>query len=293
MDTDAVLSLLDYKDSPFFLEGDLLNQFPSYSHIFRRAENFCRLCGVYTLREQASEAIANDSIIPLVYVCEIGNEQEASSIHRLIWNQNIVPFILLVTPSEFRLYSGFKYDVRITSRHASARDQSILRVAKAANKILSQFSDFKAESIDNGRIFQNWSENIKTNTRVDWKLLDSLKQLSKLLRSETPSLPKNIAHTLIGKYVYLMYLRDREILSDRKFAEWGIDHDKVFGRNATLQALYSLEEKLENWLNGSVFPLPKKGTFEDVHLKKVACTFKGDEPVSGQMHLGFSAYNFA
>ena len=62
MDTDAILSLLEYKDSPFFLEGDLLNQNPSYSHIFRRAEKFCRLRGVYTLREQTNEAIANDSI---------------------------------------------------------------------------------------------------------------------------------------------------------------------------------------------------------------------------------------
>jgi len=289
MDTNAILTLLDYKDSPFFLEGPRLSEYPGYSHIFRRAGKFCRLRGVYTLREQPSEGLANESIIPLVYVCEAEDEHQAAEIHKLVWNQNITPFLLVATPREFRLYRGFQYELR----EGRKLDQSILREAKVANKILKTFADFKAESINNGRIFQNWSKDIRPNTRVDWNLLDSLKKLSKHLRNETPGLSRNIAHTLIGKYVYLSYLRERDILSDRKLYDWHIKYEEVFGRNATLSALYSLEKELENWLNGSVFPLPEKGTFKDVHLRKVASTFQGDEPLSGQMHLGFQAYNFA
>ena len=289
MDIDAILNLLEYKDSSCFLEDSRLGKYPGYSHIFRRAQKYCNLRGVYTLREQTSGDTPNESIIPLVYVCEAEDKQRANEIHKLVWNQNIVPFLLVVTPYDFRLYRGFKYDSRAAGQVDSIEDQSILKVAKKANEILKKFADFKAKSIDNGSIFQNWSKDITPKTRVDWKLLDSLKKLSKQLINETP---RNIAHTLIGKYVYLRYLRDRDILSDRKFTEWKLKYEEVFGRNATLPGLYLVEKKLDKWLNGSVFPLPKEGTFDEVYLRKVASTFRGDDPASGQMHLDFQAYNF-
>ncbi len=110
MDTDAILSLLEYKGSPCFLEGPCLNQYPSYSHIFRRAQEYCNLRGVYTLREQTSRDSINRSVIPLVYVCEAEDKQKANEIHKLVWNQNVVPFLLVVTPYDFRLYRGFEYN---------------------------------------------------------------------------------------------------------------------------------------------------------------------------------------
>lgn len=288
MDTNEILSLLEYESSPFFLEGLRLTEHPGCSHIFRRAQQDCNLRGVYTLGDQTN----GEPVIPLVYVCEAEDKQRANEVHRLVWNQNVVPFLLVVTPYDFRLYRGFEYDSRAAREADPAEGQSILLVKfKDANKILERFADFKAESIDNGSIFQNRFKDIKLTTRVDWQLLDSLKKLGENLRSENPRLPRHIAHTLIGKYVYLRYLRDRDILSDRKFEKWGLDHEEVFGRNATLSTLYSLERELDKWLNGSVFPLPEKEKFEESHLRKVASTFFGDEPVSRQMHL-FDAYSF-
>jgi type I restriction-modification system DNA methylase subunit len=292
MDANAILNVLKYKGSPCFLEGSRLNEYPSYSHIFRRAQKFCNLQGVYTLKEQTDSNSTNKSIIPLVYVCEADTKDAANEIHKLVWNQNIVPFLLVVTPNDFRLYRGFEYDTQATGRGGFAQDQSVLRAVKDANDILSKFKDFKADSIDNGDIFKNWSKDITANTRVDWKLLDSLKKLSEQLINDVPKLHRNIAHTVIGKYVYLRYLRDRNILSDRKLDEWGIKYENVFGRSATLSGLYSIEEKLDTWLNGSVFPLPVKEAFKEKHIRKVASTFKGDDPGSRQMHLDFDAYNF-
>ena len=285
MDTNEILSLLEYESSPFFLEGRHLAEHPGCSHIFRRAQQDCNLRGVYTLGDQTN----GEPVIPLVYVCEAKDKQQANEVHRLVWNQNVVPFLLVVTPYDFRLYRGFEYD---SGEVDPDKGQSILLVKeKEANKILERFADFKAESIDNGRIFQSRSKDINFDARVDWKLLDSLKKLGKQLINETPALPRNIAHTLIGKYVYLRYLRDRDILSDRKFDDWGLDHEEVFGRNATFSTLYSLERELDKWLNGSVFPLPEKDKLKQSHLTKVASTFFGDEPVSEQMHL-FNAYSF-
>src|ERR1700730_3451591 len=67
-----------------------------------------------------------------------------------------------------------------------------------------------------------------------------------------------LAHALIGKFVYLHYLRARDILSDRKLAEWGLDPDDVLSRRARLDQFQLLLNKLDGWLNGSVFPLSEQ-----------------------------------
>ena len=102
------------------------------------------------------------------------------------------------------------------------------------------------------------------------------------------------SHALIGKYVYLRYLRDRNILSDRKLKQWNIDLSSVFGRTATVSGFEKLVGKIDQWLNGSIFPVPNKGDLspKDKHIQKVASVFLGDDPISGQMHLDFKAYNF-
>ncbi|MBC8459851.1 MAG: N-6 DNA methylase, partial [Deltaproteobacteria bacterium] len=103
---------------------------------------------------------------------------------------------------------------------------------------------------------------------------------------------------LIGKYVYLHYLRDRDILSDRKFERWGLNSNDVFGRSASLDGLQTLLKRLDEWLNGQVFPVDfsRRGLLRNKHISRVAATFKGDEPNdtdNWQLHLDFKAYDFS
>ena len=109
---------------------------------------------------------------------------------------------------------------------------------------------------------------------------------------------KHASHALIGRYVYLHYLRDRQILSDRKLDRWGIQPSAVFGREATLEGFRRLWEHLSEWLNGDVFPLDldAPGSPRQKHLQLVAAVFMGDEPSGGgslQLHLDFKAYDFS
>lgn len=104
-----------------------------------------------------------------------------------------------------------------------------------------------------------------------------------------------IIHALIGKYVYIRYLYDRRILSKEWLVENNITLDSVLSRNATLAGLLYLTEVLENRFNGAIFPLPSniQVTLSDEIVSLVASTFKGDDPVSGQLHLDFEAYDFS
>lgn len=289
MEIRAFFDSLNYSDSPFFYEGSRLDEIPSYSHIFRVAREKCGLKGVYALDRNPGRKLPEKSIVPLVYVCEAKSEKQAIEIHRLVWNQNTVPFLLIATPKFFRLYPGFKFDTSIQGRD---KDQNLLEVAKSTNEVLERFSDFKADAIKAGSLWQNWAKQISPNTRVDQNLLKNLDELGNWLREH--DLPRQVAHALIGKYVYLRYLKDRGILSDRKLEQWGFNFDSVFGRNATISGFQALVKKLDQWLNGNIFPIPQsmESSLKNEHFQKIASVFLGDEVGSRQMHLDFQAYNF-
>ncbi|GAG17238.1 unnamed protein product, partial [marine sediment metagenome] len=135
---------------------------------------------------------------------------------------------------------------------------------------------------------------ISVEGRVDRHLLANLKTLSDVLTDENKNykLPIKYAHTLIGKYIYLKYLRDRGILSDEQFEKAEINADDIFGSGANKDKLYQLEDYLDDFLNGSVFPLPSGNDTQTKHVQKVAGVFKGDDPESSQQVL-FDIYDFS
>lgn len=282
---EDLLNQLGYAGSPNFLHGDELAYAGDHGHVFRQAQSLCDLHGVYALRP-AGAAQTQGTVVPMVYVCEASSTQEADIIHRRVWNQNIVPFLIVLTPRMIRLYSGFRY-----ARGASPDASGILHAAIDFDRAMTALSGLTAEDIDDGALWTRWGHEVTMDSRVDWQLLGNLETLGQRLLREGMS--KRDANALIGKYVYLRYLRDRDILSDRKLDSWGIQPDKIFGRHATLKAFYALVDHLNEWLNGSVFPLPDSlgKTLARDQLRYVAGVFGGDD-AGGQLSL-FDIYDFS
>ncbi|MGO8901292.1 MAG: class I SAM-dependent DNA methyltransferase [Isosphaeraceae bacterium] len=289
MSVGSLLRSLGYDKSPHFLQGDRLAVVPGYSHIFRRASQSCSLSGVYVLAEPVPNS---RTVIPAVYVCNARSVKHADEIHKHVWNQDVVPFLVVTTPQEVRLYSGFRYGDSRSSTRARPDDKGILETAIEFNQVADRLRYFHATAIDNGILWRELGSKITPERRLDWQLLNNLKNLDKKLQEKGASRAK--AHSLIGKYVYIRYLRDRMIISDRKLQQWNIDIDDVFGREAKINALHELVGQVEGWLNGSIFPLTLDPlSAEDTqYLRLVASTFKGDEP-NGQMYLTFTAYDFS
>jgi hypothetical protein len=287
-----LLKRLDYDSSPNFLRAgqEELEAALAYGHIFRLAVRERRLKGVYALRPPGSSGAM--PIVPVVYICDAGSDEEADLTHRLVWNQDVVPFLIVETPRSIRLYSGF--------RHQRRKDGSIdglLRVLHTMEEVTALVDDFRAESIDSGALWRTWGKEVQPEGRVDWRLLDNLKALDRWLQKEG-GLQDRLSHALIGKYVYLRYLRDRDILSDRKLQSWDLAKEQVFGRDATLPAFRELISRLDRWLNGAVFPIDFEAahSIKQDHLRRVAATFEGDalgEDGSWQLHLDFKAYDFS
>lgn len=87
---DQLFEYLNYSNSPYFYRDSRLKE-------------------VYVL-EDHSQISHEKSFVPIIYVCEADTGKEALDIHRFVWNQNCVPFLLVVTPKYFRLYPGFNFD---------------------------------------------------------------------------------------------------------------------------------------------------------------------------------------
>jgi len=280
-----VLGALQYT-APNYLFGDALRRDPHYGHILRMAQQACDLQGVYTLRGSAYGPSQPD--VPVVYVCRADTEQKAREIHRKVWNQNVVPFLLVVSPGWVRLYPGFRYD-----DHAG--DDPNLGALRAINdfrQVAAQLAPIRGEAVDSGAVWKEWGSHVTPESRVDWRLLKNLRALDDWLY-ENGVENRALSHSMIGKFVYIRYLRQRNILSDAKLKEWGISYDEAFGQQARLGTFSELVQRIDEWLNGSVFPLSraKVQEFGAERLRRVASVFHGGT-ADGQLPL-FDIYDFS
>ena len=289
MSLDVVLDALDYNKSPYYLKTTQKHE-PEVASLFSSARN-TGVDGIYVF-QTSNKKDAAFSVKPAVYVAEARTPDEARLIHRNLWNLGQTPFLIVVLPTHIRVYTGFDY---------SQRDDNVgiveSGVALDRKSILKQLADFCAESINNGQLWHHRSGYLKPNRRVDQRLLKNLSILGKILREQMKLSPKT-THALIGKYVYIRYLHDRNILTDRWFAQYNIDVENILSRNATVHNLRQLCTVLDNRFNGNIFPLDFEGEDapEDEHIAFVASVFKGDQLLSGggrQLSLDFQVYDFA
>jgi len=303
MTLQETLSDLGYAGSPCFLqrEDGRFESEMGYGHIFRRAqdprcdgdpkcESRWRTEGVYGIRESAAP---DSRFTPIVYVCSAKDGEAAADLHRLLWNQDVAPYIIVHTTEGLRVYSGFAY----ADGAKKPEESGVLHELTKFNAISSIVRLFHRSEIDAGRLWQSPKLRIDPSRRVYHRLLDSLRALDKSLQKGLDGLSKEVSHALIGKFVYLRYLRDRGILSDDRLARWDLKFDDVFGPRARKGSLETLSNHLDDWLNGEIFPLPWRGerSPSPEQIQAVAGAFRGDEHGRDgvQLHLGFEAYDFS
>lgn len=288
---DSVLEQLGYSQSENYKRAVEVNS--QTTHLFRGLKKTQQIKGCYTFHTSR-----DDQVLPIraaVYVAKADTEEEAREIHKQLWNFSNAPFLIVVLPHQIRVYTGFDY---------SANDETkgeIRNPIESLAEISQVLTSFFADSIDFGTIWQSdEAQHLDPNKRVDSRLLENLKTLENYLVTKE-YLQQLIAQSLIGKYIYIQYLRERKILSDPWLSESNIDLENVLGRNATVTELKKLVDKLEERFRGDVFPLDFDSIPSDQSVSIVASIFKGDElyitgkedKILKQLHLDFKAYDFS
>ena len=198
MQLTELLDQLGYSEAPTFLRPQQ-NAFridPDFGHIFRQASKTLALQGVYTLRPDVAD---HSPSVPIVYVCEADTETKADDFHRMIWNQDVVPFVIIYTPLGVKLYSGFRHQ-----RRRNKDTAGILQPLKDFTQLDELVHDFSANAINSGLLWQRRAQDVTPAYRLNWKLLTNLRTVDSALRKK--GLQAEMSHALIGKYVYLHYL---------------------------------------------------------------------------------------
>ena len=146
MITEALIKALDYSESPRFVTPETLDILPDgeLAFAFRRLmepgsngnrQTSGRLHGAYLLQEKPGSPA-----VPVIYVIETKTDTEAKSIHRAVWNQNLAPFLIVVSPSIVRLYPGFAYQhgkdepLRTVAANTSAALEALVCVHRRRNR---------------------------------------------------------------------------------------------------------------------------------------------------------------
>lgn len=283
-----LVEALGYRESPMYREddGDGL-VLPSDQHLLRAARA-AGAKGSYFFKTSAE----NGSVRPAVHLAEASTVDEARQIHKRLWNQGVNPFLIVLLPGEIRVYSGFAYHPD-KPKTGELLHRELDRTAMG--EIATILESFTATSIDTGDIWQTQRKHLQPGKRVDTTLLAHLKSLGEVLEKKH-KLKRQTSHYLIGRFVYLHFLRARRILSDPWLInEAGVQPDAVFSGKATKAAFRQLSKCVEATFNGKIFPIAwgSKHAPDAEAVNKVARVFSGDDVLSGQLHLPFTAYDFS
>ncbi|MFC2006407.1 Eco57I restriction-modification methylase domain-containing protein, partial [Chloroflexota bacterium] len=266
------------------------------AHLFRAAGD-AGVNGVYVFEASPSSTNRLLAPRPAVYIAKVDSEVVARGIHRSLWNLGYAPFLIILLPNQIRIYTGFNYSQELESEGLLC---SISLEETNLQQVVDLLSSFKASAIDTGFIWKSeYSKSLDQDRRVDKRLLNNLQELGEAL--EKANLPVDVAHALIGKYVYLSYLRSKDILTDKWIKQQGIELNNVFSPYATVSGLQKLVEALEDRFNGRIFPIDFQtvNTLSNEHVALVASVFTGAEiPMNAseferQLHLDFKAYDFS
>jgi len=286
MQITRLLEILGYSGSSNYYDANNVLSDARTSHLFRAALA-AGAVGVYVFRTSPDGVLPYR---PVVYIAEASTPERAREIHRALWNIGQAPFLVVLLPDHIRVYTGFDYE---RSSEVSGLLLPFISTNQNEGEIKRQLSDYKSESIDLGKIWE--AKRLDTSRRVDKRLLSSLNSLSRLLIIDEELTP-NVAHALIGKFVYFRYLRDRKIISDKWLAEHSLTAEGIFGTTANLYSLRQLSEVLDNLFNGEVFPIDFEiSLLNDDHIYLVAAVFRGDIPlnlVTRQLSLDFDIFDF-
>lgn len=295
MNLDALLDALGYRrySERRWVTPETAD--PRLNHYYRLAQRAgekagagASIVGSYVFQTSMDDKLTPPR--PAVFVAQAQNDQQARAIHKSLWNMGDCPFVIVVLPGVVRIYTGFAY------ASDGSRGKVIPDVSDDLMDTLPEpLLPFHANEIDSGLIWQKQAKRLTSETRVDYLLLAYLEKLSRHLQKHPYNLSREVAHALIGKYIYFHYLRDREILDEQWLAEHNIASQDIFGRHARATAFDALSRALQARFNGDIFPLPESDAGiwrQNAAISFLAGIFEGDSP-DGQLALDFRVYDFS
>lgn len=260
-----------------------------YSHYLRQAWGELSLSGVLCVDGR-----------PAVYLCEgMGfTSMQKRAYHRFVWNQGLVPLLVLILPNKVEVHSTIKKPEKDPpSDHLFESDLSSL-IPHLVNVAEALSVARLVRSIETGQFFRKNAEFFPANETVDRCLVENLVHTARELKKAGWSLPR--AHALLGRALFVSFLEKREFIKPHFYPEGTnclLDILKRSRRVGETKRLLYQEffPRLKDEFNGTMFDTAledEEGHIGKAHLNILADFLSGQDMESGQMTLDFFAYNF-
>ncbi|MBC7365364.1 MAG: N-6 DNA methylase [Undibacterium sp.] len=223
-----------------------------------------------------------------------------SRLHRSLWNQGVAHLLVVCDPTNVRIYSAHARPHEHAIRE-DGQDERLVESLRTADFAL-QTRDF-ALRLETGAYFREHARAFEAQQNVDRYLLKNLRDARDELTSGSDGLSRPAAHTLLGRVLFICYLRDRGIIGAKQFAAAGADKGieslrELFTQQTPGSAksiFFKLLRLLKDDFNGSLFDHPSREEERGIelrHIKTLGQFLSGEEIGKRQMALGFAAYDF-
>jgi hypothetical protein len=216
--------------------------------------------GVFAL----DDGFRPSSLKPIVYLACAQDAAAVRALRKDVWSQGAVPFLLVVTPDKVEICNGFE---------PPSADSISVDWDAEARALPDALRSFAAEQISSSITWNDFE--IHRDSSVDNNLVDAIEALNEKARLQFPEFgeDRDLINALIGKFIYIYVLIDRNILS----VEWLSSRLAARARRAglpflqaissqggtnqdnwTAQAAMSVFDVVDDAINGSVFALAKQ-----------------------------------
>jgi hypothetical protein len=240
--------------------------------------------------------------IPVVYFKHLPTNHEARSrvLHRQIWNQGIAPLLVIITPTQILAYSALVLPARDDDSLDS--DYRLVTLLNRANDAVA-VSNF-IRRIELGDLFREKHKSFDPTKRVDRYLLENLGTARLLLQEKVDNvaITSRTIHAILSRVIFICYLVDRDIINESYFASIGATSTKnlreLLSNYTTDEAkklLYALFAKLRLDFHGDIFDADldaEQSLIFSYHISVLRTFLRGDDLRTGQITLGFWAYDF-
>ncbi len=255
---EKVIARLGYNASGSLLRR--IEDLPGSSnhHVVQQAFDVVDVAAVFGFR--SDDGPRGSRFTPIVYLAAASDADEARAIHRLVWSQGVVPLLLVATPTGV--------EVRRSLAPPPDKPLTISWDHLHAEALPIEFTSLTAVALRSSIVWQDFS--VDRSRRVDKTLLDGIVQLSGTVASkEGGSLDQSVLHAVIGKFLYLYVLLDRNIVDPAWIAALTGDNEEPLcatiasalssadGSHVVWPAreVWALFDQIDGVMNGTVFPV--------------------------------------
>jgi hypothetical protein len=265
----------------------------AYQHMLQRAFSEMKLSAVLTLNGIPTVYV-RDSEKPLV-------PKEAAELQRDFWNQGVASVLLVRDPHQVRVFSSMTPPLDPEKATEELLNERLVETIDMATQAAWAVNFY--QSLANGSYYATSQAAPRFDRResVDSYLINNLEIARNVITTGNDALPAEVAHSFLGRILFVSYLCHRGILKLGNYLPGGPWKDlrdflaKTPAAKANRLLYQHLFPALRDRFNGSMFDVDlekEKKLVKPGHWLEIQHFLDGSKMASNQKTLGFWAYRF-